>query len=265
MSQHDTTSLYVEELLHESGLPAQAPAVMKHPFACGLIEGMPLIRTLAAALNRPLSATREVTRFAGDNVHARSWTVQFQGQDIPGVTAVFRQGDVAEIRIMLSAFPATAGWREEARRATGDALPATAWELPAGTDQSIPAPDPNEVLDAKLPFQITQDVALFSPVLTKPVHGEADVVRVIGHASAVYGSRSYGPRIMSGASMLSFWTASVSGVPIEVANVIQINSDKLVTSMTMSMQPWPAVQLFRNRVRVRTEHFLDQTYFDLKT
>lgn len=217
---------------------------------------------LAIATSGSLTSAVKNTEFQSDEIKACTWLAVFDGQEISGVTAALFGPNGATVSIFSSSLPATGAWRAETIQKAGHLVEPSAWELPEGTDMSRPEFDVDDKLDPKLPFEVTDDVIFQSPVLRKPIAGVDEVRLVIGHAAAVYGERSYGPKLQAGPRLLSFWSAPVDGAPIEVANVIEVNQQKQVTRMVMSMRPWPAVKRFRDRVRPRTEHFLDQSYFE---
>jgi len=263
MTQAKVSGMFAEDLLQEWKVTSSDQVVLKHPFALGESVGETLVRDLAAMIAAPLTALEQVIALDGDDIKARGWRARFDDHDIRGVTVAVRKGGAVELQMMLSSFPKTVGWRDEVYRLSEGLIPAELWELPVGTDQSIPEVDPEEKLDPKFPFEVTDDIVFNSPVLLRPVEGIEDVRTIISHASAVYGEREYGPRVMSGPHLLSLWTCGVSGVSIEAANLIQVDSDRRVREMTLAFRPWPAVQLFRDRVVARTRDLIDRSYYTL--
>jgi hypothetical protein len=259
--QVSTNAFFIKELLDGFNLPPASQVRFKHPFACVPLQSSEGLWDALELLMKPLSAVQGEREYRQQGVASRCWTAEFQGNKINGVSAAFHDGGEVEIRLMISSFPSTFAWREEVLRNSGHMLPQSAWDLPAGTDLSIPRTDGEEDLDPKFPFQISQGISFYSPILVKPIIGSELVSRVVGHASAVYGERKYGPKIQAGRFIMSFWQGSVSGFPIEVANEIRLNEKMEVDKMVMSMQPWPAVKLFRERCIERTRNFLDLSYF----
>jgi hypothetical protein len=256
-----TGDFFVQELLDGFTTAQNGVVRFRHPFACARIDGSGKMEEALARLADPLDSLTGERVYRQPGLAARCWAAEFKGTRIHGVSAAQQREGETEVSIMLSSFPATVSWRDQVMANSGDLLPPHAWELPAGTDLSIPAPGDGEKLDPKFPFQIAADISFHSPILSKPLVGAELVTRVVGHTSAVYGERKYGPKIQNGRRIMSFWQGAVSGYPIEVANEIGLNEKFEVDSMVMSMQPWPAVKLFRDRCIARTRHFLDLSYF----
>lgn len=264
MSDLTTNNMFVSELLEEMNVSSDADVNFKHPFSCQEVKGYDLIKKLAEHIQSPVGGIELGPCFSSDDVVAKCWTVAFAGDTIQGVTTVVAEDGDYEVRILLNTFPKTREWREAVRSATGDLMQEDGWEFPPGTDTSTPEYDPSEELDAKLPpgIVLADDVIFEAPIAVKGMQGLELVTRAIGHASATYGPRDYRHRVMSGPLMLSLWNVSVSGLRIEAANLIQMNQEGKVAKMTVSFQPWPAIKLFHDRMRVRTKGFLSPDYYE---
>lgn len=238
---------------------------LKHPFSWQPVSGLTDIDTLTQHVQAPVESIELTQSFNnGENVAACCWRVTLDGFEIQGTTAAVLEENTVEIRILLNSFPATRQWRESVMSLSQQLMPSQGWEFPAGTDLSTPEYDPAEPLDAKLPpgIVLAEDVIFEAPIVLKGIQGRELVTRTIGHASAVYGPRDYRHKIQSGHLIMSLWNVSVSDIRIEAANLIQINQEGKVAKMTVSFQPWPAIKLFHDRMRVRTKAFLDADYFE---
>jgi hypothetical protein len=253
-------ALFVPEVAEVLKVSAREIA-LQDPFTTATTRGETALRLIEAAersLERPPVPT---ARFETEGAAATLWTGEVQGRILYGCTAalVLPQGG-AEVRITLRSLPVTTLWRDRVRGAAAGLVPEEAWELPAGTDLSLPRPDPQEVLDAHLPFPLAPEAAFHSPILARSVYGAALVEEVIAHASATYGARSIGARMLAGPEALFLWTGGVSGVPMEVATWMRIEQGH-IAELSVYMQPWPAVRLFHDRMRVRTTGLLSPDYF----
>jgi len=260
MNHQGRAGLYVGELLRELDTSAQDEVSLRHPMTFGEIVGRDQVERLAAAADGIFSEVEPTHAWSGADIGGREWHGRFQDRQIRGVTLARRFGTRIQVDIFLGSFPAPV--RRALYDASRDLVDATVWTLPPGIDTALPPVPDDEVLDAKLPFGITDEMFLTSPVACKPIRGSADVERVCGHSIAVYGGRASGPRLSAGATTLSLWTGEVGGLPLEVANVIHWEDAQNVKGMAMAMRPWPVVALFQARMRARTLSFLDASYFE---
>ncbi|MCY7294081.1 hypothetical protein [Alteromonas sp. a30] len=264
MENLNTTSMFVLELLQHFNRLSEGNLSFKHPFSFQTISGIKSIGTLSELIQAPTQSIRQTQSFSDESVAAICWEVFIGNSKVQGVTALVRYPQGSEVRIMLNSFPATRLWRDEVYQLSSHYMNMADWTLPANTDTSTPEYDPSETLDPKLPpgIELADDVIFEAPIVSKGLQGIKTVTTAIGHASAVYGPRDYEHKTMSGACLLSLWNVSVSGLRIEAANLIQFNTEKKVAKMTVSFQPWPAIKLFHDRMRVRTQYFLSSDYFE---
>ena len=260
MHHQGQSSLYVGELLRELGSSAQDEVSLLHPMTFGAIVGRARVERLATAAAGIFSEVESKHAWSGADIGGREWLGHFQGRQIRGVTVARRSGTRIQVDIFLGSFPAPV--RRALYDASRDLVDADAWVLPPGIDTALPPIPADEVLDAKLPFPIIDEMFLTSPVACKPIRGRDDVERVCGHSMAVYGGRASGPRLSENATTLSLWTGEVGGLPLEVANVIYWEDARTVKGMAMAMRPWPVVALFQARMQARTLPFLDPSYFE---
>ncbi|WP_249362469.1 hypothetical protein [Burkholderia sp. 4NA327C10] len=263
MGHPGCAGLYVGELLRELGASEQDEIGLRHPMTFGEIVGRDRVERLAAAAEGIFAEVEPKHAWGGADISGREWHGRFQDRKIRGVTVARRFGTRIQVDIFLGSFPAPV--RRALYDASRDLVDVDAWTLPPGIDAALPPIPADEVLDAKLPFGITDEMVLTSPVACKPIRGRAEVERVCGHSIAVYGGRASGPRLSAGATTLSLWTGEVGGLPLEVANVIQWEDSRTVKVMAMAMRPWPVVALFQARMRARTLSFLDPSYFETES
>jgi hypothetical protein len=260
MNEQKQADFYVGELLHELDVSAQDGLSLRHPMAFGETVGRDRVELFVAATASVFSEIKPTLSWKADDMSAREWHGLFHDHLIRGVTVVRRFDKRLQVDIFFASFPRL--MRQALRDSCREFLDTDQWRLPPGIDTSLPFIPDNEILDAKLPFGFTSDVFLTSPVACKPVRGIADVERLCGHSILVYGERVNGPRLTVGATTLSLWTGSVSGLPLEVANVIHWGDAQHAKGMAMAMRPWPVVALFQARMQARTLPFLDMSYFE---
>ncbi|MEX3960430.1 hypothetical protein [Trinickia sp. EG282A] len=259
MSHQGRAGLYVGELLRELETSAQDEVSLRHPMTFGEVVGRGRVEDLAAACEGIFAEVEPKHVWSGADIGGREWHGRFQDRHVRGVTVARRSGNRIDVDIFLGSFPAPV--RQALHNASRDLIDIHAWTLPPGIDTALPPIPDDEVLDAKLPFGLTADMFLTSPVACKPIRGRADVERVCGHSIAVYGGRASGPRLTADRTTLSLWTGEVCGLPLEVANVIHWQDAQHVKGMAMAMRPWPVVALFQARMQSRTLPFLDTSYF----
>lgn len=254
-------TLQIANLLHELATSATDEVSLRHPMTFGEVIGRSHVEELATAIENVFTRIELGLVWRGDNIIGREWCGNFEGRSIRGVTVARRSDNHVGIDIYLSMFPALL--RQALRKKADGLIEAALWLLPSEIDTTPPAIPVDEVLDAKLPFSLAPEPQFTSPVACKPICGAADFIRVCGHSVAVYGARTSEAHLTSGATTLSLWNGSVSGLPLEVANIIYWNASQCVKAMAMAMRPWPVVELFQARMKARTLSFLDASYFEL--
>lgn len=235
--------------------------VFHHPFLNAAVHGREHFERFWSELARlagPVAITHE---FQGDNEAGLVWSANFAGQPFQGVSiATLKNEQAVELRVVVRPLPVVQRLRDAMR--DGDRQHAAAlWQLPAGTNVTPPPFDPDAPVDAHLPFQVTPDLVFHTPILRRPVAGEDLVKRIIGHAAAVYGGRTYGSRMLSGSQSLTQWVGAVGGLPIHAVNHSIRDAQGRVSSIAMFMGPVPTLELFFHQLRPRVEPFLAPEYF----
>ena len=255
--------LFVAELVNDSLSNDEVMVTLKHPMLCqDLLLGKNELLDIAAEIAQPLSHIAKINTFVNETMSAIYWNAQSDGREINGITIATTKSNGIEVSIVFRPFGATEKWRETQIQSNRLDLPLAAWLLPENVDTSIEIEVDEETFNARLPFELAPDVIFDSPVLSAPVTGADKVETVIKHAAAVYGMRNYGPKMMSATSLLSLWEVEVSGELLEVANIITLDDQKRVKSMLMFMRPWPAIELFRDRVKALSSNLQDQSFLD---
>ncbi|WP_320826597.1 hypothetical protein [Reinekea sp.] len=257
------TSLFFNELAEMLGADGDQ-FVIGHPFSCEDIKTnrrQAQEQLVATAL--PLVNIKKGTDFKSDGLASICWTAQCNGREVQCVSALDTTSSVPRFSLFFRPFSVANKWREMVKsRYQSTVLNELSWELPVGTDTALYGIDSGTPLDSAFPFNINPAVVFESPVLTKPVSGISKVDEVVKHAAAVYGQRHYGPHVISPPNLLSFWEVSVSGVKIEVANMLTMNDNREVVHMRMCMRPWPAVRLFHDRIQHISEKLTDNSFLE---
>lgn len=235
--------------------------VFHHPFLNAPVRGRDQFKRFweeFAELTGPVSATQE---FNGEDGAGLVWSSRFANQPIQGVTiSALRDQQIVELRVLVRPLPFVQRLRDTMRE--HDPQRTALWELPANAVSTAPPFDPTRPVDAQLPFQVAPNVVFHSPVLRRPVVGEDLVKRIIGHASSIYGGRTYGSRMILGSQALTQWAGTVGGLPIHAVNHSTRDEQGRVTAITMFMGPVPTLELFFRQLRPRVESFLGGEYFE---
>ncbi len=233
-----------------------------HPFLNAPVRGRDQFGRFWTELSHlagPVTFTHE---FQGDDDAGLVWSAAFADQPFEGVSiATIKEQQIVELRVLVRPMPVVQKLRNVMKARDGH-LAGALWELPPGTDVTAPPFDSDAPVDAHLPFQVTPDVAFHTPVLRRPVAGEDLVKRIIGHATIVYGGRTYGSRMLSGSQALTQWVGTVGGLPIHATNFSTRDDHGRVNAITMFMGPLPTLELFFRQLRPRVEPFLGAEYFE---
>jgi hypothetical protein len=244
-------------------LGALAPdVVFHHPFLLESVQGSEHVRRFWTELEGRVAAVTFTHEFHGDDLVVVAFAASFAQRAFQGLSIARWANDrVVELRTLFRPLPFVGALRDAMRSRLEESLPAALWELPAGIDKTPPPFDPRDAVDAKLPIPTTDDIVFHSPVLHESVSGEDLVKRVIGHASAIYGGRAYGPRLLAGRRAFTQWAGAVAGLPIQAANLSTIDERGRMKDLALFMGPMPTLELFFEQVRPRLETFLGGKYF----
>jgi hypothetical protein len=235
--------------------------VFHHPFLNAPLRGRDHFERFWSELSRLAGPVTFTDEFQGEDGSGLIWSAAFADQPVQGVSiAAFKEQRVVELRVIVRPLPSVQKLRDTMRERDRH-LAGALWELPAGTNVTPPPFDPSAPVDAHLPFQVTPEVAFHTPVLQRPVVGEDLVKRIVGHATIIYGGRTYGSRMLAGPQSLTQWVGAVGGQPIHAANHSRRDEQGRVKAITMFMGPLPTLELFFRQLRPRVETFLDAEYF----
>jgi len=90
------------------------------------------------------------------------------------------------------------------------------------------------------------DVALYAPMLTKPVRGVEQVRNIVGLAARITGPIKYTLEINDPRQSILLWNGKVDGFTLQGATILVDGEDGRVREMRVLMRSWPTVTLFRN-------------------
>jgi hypothetical protein len=91
-----------------------------------------------------------------------------------------------------------------------------------------------------------RDVVVYAPMLTKPVRGLDQVLKVVGHAAKVVGNIQYSLEVNDGKQCILLWNGKVEGFNLEAVTIFVDGKEGLIREMRVLMPSWPVVTLFRN-------------------
>jgi hypothetical protein len=233
-----------------------------HPMLVAAPHGRDHVVRLWTELERVTGEVTFTHEFRGDGLTVLVWSTSLGGREVEGVNiATWSGARITELRQLLRPLPSVKRLRDAIRARLADDLSHVLWKLPANVNRRPQPFDPRQEVDAKLPVSTTEDIVFRSPLFHRALAGEALVKRGIGHAAAVYGGRTYGPRLLSGRQALTQWEGAVAGRPIHAANLSTFDEQGRMKELSLFMGPVPTLELFYDHVRPRLETFLDAEYF----
>lgn len=255
-------TLFVAELIQESST-TDKPINFKGPFTRGHIVGASASIQFATQITGHVDDIEPTFAFSAPGVRAQGWTAQHKEHRIPGITVAADTGEALEITMMLNSFPKTVAWRNDVAASGFEAIEPGMWDLPPGTDTSVCAAATDVETGPPMRFELAKDVVFNSPILLKPVVGAENVRIALSNAMDIFGDREFSPPVIEGSSVLSLWTCRLSGVPVDAATIIEAGEGQQVETLTVFVRPWPAFQLFRDRMIARVGHLIDESYYSL--
>jgi uncharacterized protein (DUF1330 family) len=256
---------------------------LHHPFLSGSLQGPEACARLwceleraagpvtfthrfdtAGALDDPNKPWPDATAGLGNAPLERLvWNATSQDKPLQGMTIAKIEGDrFAEVRVLLRPLPTVQKLRDAVRARTGDERAPDLWGVPVGTDTTVPSFDPSAEVDPHFPVPMSEDVVVHTPVTPKAVRGTALVTQVIGHATATYGGRTYGPRLMSGRQALTTWVGAVAGLTLHTAHLSTFDEQGRMHDLVIFMRPVPTVEGFSSHLLPRIQGLLGPEFFD---
>ena len=85
-------------------------------------------------------------------------------------------------------------------------------------------------------------------MLSKPVTGGAQILKVIGEAARVAGPLHYTQEVSDSKQTFLLWKGQAEGFTLEAATIVVDGADGLIRELRVLMRPWPVVTLFRNAI-----------------
>jgi hypothetical protein len=107
-------------------------------------------------------------------------------------------------------------------------------------------------------------VVLFAPMLTKPIVGAPEAVKVLGLAAQLAGPIEYTLEVNDGHQTILVWRGTTGGFRLEAATILIDNPDGLIREIRVVMRPWPVVTLFRNAMHDRLADSIPPDFWELQ-
>lgn len=174
------------------------------------------------------------------------WNGHAHDHDLQAVTIIAdgEDGLIHEIRVLMRPWPVVTLFRDDMYERLRETVPAEYWERGTKAEgQRTFTPI------AMRPIDPAPDMVLHSPMLAKPVHGRAEVTEAVRIAHEVQSESSYTSIIATPDRLIELFDCDADGYPMEGMWIRNINSDGLVTDLSVYLRPYPAVTVLRNRAR----------------
>jgi hypothetical protein len=247
----------------------------KHPFRAAIEQGAdqadltrllaPGVVLMAPMLTKPVTGADDVVRVltcaaqvAGPIEYTLEtqdprqtflmWNGHTHGLSLQAVTILVDDADglIREIRVLMRPWPVVTLFRDEMYKLLADEIPADYWELqpkpePAAARQFSPI--------ALRPLEPAADMVLHSPMLARSVRGKAEVTEAVRIAHEVQSASSYTSIIATPDLLIELFDCDAHGYPMEGMWIRAINSDGLVSNLTVYLRPYPAVTVLRDGAR----------------
>jgi len=109
-----------------------------------------------------------------------------------------------------------------------------------------------------------RDVVIKAPMLTKPVKGVHDVLKIIAHAAEVLDPINYTLEVRNPNETILFWNSNAVGFKLEAATILVDGNDGLIREVRVLMRPWPVVTIFRNLMYKKLSDSIPEEYWELQ-
>lgn len=110
---------------------------------------------------------------------------------------------------------------------------------------------------------IAPDAVIYPPMLTKPVRGAENVVRILAAAAKHAAPIEYEYELSDGTQTFLIWKGKAGGFKLEATTIITENELGLITELRVVMRPWPVVTLFRDAMYEELSGVIPQDHWAL--
>lgn len=93
------------------------------------------------------------------------------------------------------------------------------------------------------------DAVLHAPMLSKPVRGREQVIRLISTAATIPGPLNYTRELSDGVQTFLFWSGRVHTFELQALTIVVDGDDELIHEVRVLMRTWPIVTLFRDAMK----------------
>jgi hypothetical protein len=112
---------------------------------------------------------------------------------------------------------------------------------------------------------LDSEVEIYAPMLSEPVRGRENVLRVLGGAAKTAHPMSYDFELRDNRQTFLVWHGIVSGIRIDAVTILVDNERGLTTQVRVLMRPWPVVTLFSDAMLKILSSQLPPDYWGLVT
>lgn len=211
--------------------------------------------TLIAAETAAIQKSRVAQHFAGENREGVLISGEFEGEPVDQILLVAYDdhGRLTALTSFLNCMYPFTRIRDMVRQRFPE-IPAEVWgvtELEADRGG----------FHAKPSHDYSPSLRFHSPVLRKSVSPKPISLKLLGHASSVYGDRQWSDLGLNrGDTRMALFAGDIEGLPIEIASVLRFDTEGLADIKACS-RPWPASLAVYSRIKARVGDELGAQYF----
>ena len=111
---------------------------------------------------------------------------------------------------------------------------------------------------------LAPDAVLWAPMLTQPICGAPEAVRVLGLAAQLAAPIHYTLEVSDGTQTILVWRGGADGFRLEAATILTDNDDGLIREIRVVMRPWPVVTIFRDAMHRQLADVIPPEYWELQ-
>jgi len=112
---------------------------------------------------------------------------------------------------------------------------------------------------------LADDVALLTPIMTRPITGAEQVAQVLADAADVATPIEYTLEASDSHQTFLMWNGHTHGHDLQAVTIIVEGDDGLIHEIRVLMRPWPVVTLFRDAMYDRLGDIVPAAYWELGT
>src|ERR1700733_444355 len=109
---------------------------------------------------------------------------------------------------------------------------------------------------------LAADVALHAPMLSQPVEGRDQVLRVIATAARTAAPLRHTHELSDGRQTFLFWSGAVRGFDLQAVTILIEDDDSLIREVRVLMRSWPVVTWFRDAMKEALGDAVPQSFWE---